>query len=96
MPAAVVVLNETLSAGIADGEKAALLSSWDLVLGLDITRAAREGFEISEEVAALIAERDAARGTKDFATSDAIRDRLQAMGLEVMDTAAGTKVRPNV
>lgn len=96
MPAAVVVLNETVSADLAGGEKAALLGSWDAVLGLDIARAAREGFEISDEVAALISERDSARAARDFATSDAIRDRLQAMGLEVMDTADGTKVRPSV
>ena len=43
---------------------------------------------------ALMAERDAARAAKDFATADAMRDRLDAMGLEVMDTAEGTKVRP--
>jgi len=43
---------------------------------------------------ALVAERDRARAEKDFARSDEIRDRLQAMGLEVMDTPEGTKVRP--
>ena len=46
------------------------------------------------EALALIAERDRARAAKDFARSDEIRDRLQAMGLEVMDTPEGTKVRP--
>jgi cysteinyl-tRNA synthetase len=95
MPAAVVVLNEAVSADVSDGEKFALLDSWDAVLGLDLGRAAREGFEITEEVAALIGERDAAREAKDFSTSDAIRDRLQEMGLEVMDTPSGTKVRPD-
>ena len=41
-----------------------------------------------------MAERDSARADKDYATSDRIRDELAAMGLEVMDTAEGTKVRP--
>ena len=95
MPAAVVVLNETASSAVSDGEKFALLSSWDEVLGLDLGRSAREGFELSDEVVALVAERDAAREAKDFATSDAIRDKLQSMGLEVMDTPSGTKVRPD-
>ena len=43
---------------------------------------------------AFMAERDAAREAKDYATSDRIRDRLASMGLEVMDTPAGTQVRP--
>ena len=42
-----------------------------------------------------MAERDAARAAKDFATSDRIRDELDAMGLEVMDTPEGTRVRPS-
>jgi cysteinyl-tRNA synthetase len=94
LPRALVVLNETVSAAIPDGEKYALLASWDAVLGLDLERDARTRWEPPTEVLALIAERDEARATKDFARSDEIRDRLQAMGLEVMDTPEGTKVRP--
>jgi cysteinyl-tRNA synthetase len=44
----------------------------------------------------LVAERDAARAEKDYARSDEIRDRLQAMGLEVMDTPDGTTIRPRI
>ena len=94
MPEALVVLNETVSAGIGDGEKYALLASWDRVLGLDLERAAREGFEIPSDVRKLVDERDEARKQKDFASSDSLRDRLTEMGWEVMDTADGTKVRP--
>jgi cysteinyl-tRNA synthetase len=93
LPRALVVLNETVTAAIPDGEKAALFASWDEVLGLDLGREAREGFEPSDEVLRLIAERDEARAAKDFARSDGLRERLQAMGLEVMDTPEGTKVR---
>jgi cysteinyl-tRNA synthetase len=94
LPGAVVVLNEAVSAEVPDGEKYALLSSWDAVLGLDLTRLAREGFEVPSDVQALVGERDEARRAKDFARSDLIRDRLTAMGWEVMDTDAGTRVRP--
>jgi cysteinyl-tRNA synthetase len=66
------------------------------VLGLDLERDAREAWEPSDEMRALIAERDAARAAKDFAKADEIRDRLQARGLEVMDTAEGTKIRPRL
>jgi cysteinyl-tRNA synthetase len=94
LPRALVVLNESVTAVIPDGEKTALFASWDEVLGLDLGREAREGFEPSDEVLRLIAERDEARAAKDFARSDGLRERLQAMGLEVMDTPEGTKVRP--
>ena len=94
MPGALVVLNETLSSTIPDGDKYALLSSWDAVLGLDLEKMAREGFEIPLDVEALVTERDRARAAKDFGTSDEIRNRLTAMGWEVMDTDAGTRVRP--
>jgi cysteinyl-tRNA synthetase len=95
MPQALVVLNETVSTGLPPAERAALLSSWDAVLGLDLDRDAREAWEPTPEIRALVAERDTARAAKDFARADELRGRLQAMGLEVMDTVGGTRVRPN-
>jgi len=95
MPAAVVVVNEVAGASdLSDGEKYALLASWDAVLGLDLERGATSGWAPSDEQLALIAERDAARESQDYAESDRLRDELTAMGLEVMDMAEGTKVRP--
>jgi cysteinyl-tRNA synthetase len=96
MPQALVVLNETVSADLPGSERYALLASWDAVLGLDLERDAREGWEPSEEMRALVAERDAARATRDFGRADEIRDRLQALGLEVMDTPEGTRIRPSL
>src|SRR2546426_2190480 len=95
LPAAVVVLNETVSTpDLSAGEKYALLATWDQVLGLDLERLAREDWQPSDEVDELVRRRDEARKAKDFATSDTIRDQLTAMGLEVMDTPEGTRVRP--
>jgi len=95
MPAAVVVVNDLVrSPDVPGSEKYALLASWDDVLGLDIEREATIAWQPTDEMRALIAERDAARAAKDFAASDELRDRLTAMGLEVMDTAEGTTVRP--
>ena len=64
------------------------------MLGLDLEREATAAWEPTAEMRALMAERDAARAAKDFATTDRMRDALAAMGLEVMDTADGTEVRP--
>jgi len=95
MPGAVVVVNELASsADVSDVEKYALLATWDEVLGLDLQREARSSWEPTDETRALMNERDAARAEKDYARSDALRDRLAGMGLEVMDTAEGTRVRP--
>jgi cysteinyl-tRNA synthetase len=49
--------------------------------------------EIDEEAARLVAERDAARGAKDFTRADALRDELTAMGWTVEDTPSGTAIR---
>ena len=94
MPQTVVILHELLGAGVPDLERFALLASWDRVLGLDLTRDVGRTYAPPADVAALVAERDAARARKDYGTSDALRERLEALGLEVADTAAGTVVRP--
>jgi cysteinyl-tRNA synthetase len=95
MPTAVRVVNDLdRTADVPPGEKRALLASWDRVLGLDLEREAEAGWRPGDDVRRLLADRDAAREARDYATSDRIRDELQSMGLEVMDTAEGTRVRP--
>src|SRR5207247_2509967 len=95
MPAAIVVLNEVVgSASVPADEKYRLLADWNDVLGLDLERKAVSHWEPTDEMRATMAERDAAREAKDYATGDRIRDELEAMGLEVMDTPEGTRVRP--
>jgi cysteinyl-tRNA synthetase len=95
LPKALVVLNEAASSDLPAGERYALLALWDAVLGLDLERDARDHWEPTEEMRRLVAERDEARDAKDYQRSDEIRERLQAMGLEVMDTAEGTRIRPS-
>ncbi|GAA1916881.1 cysteine--tRNA ligase [Nocardioides lentus] len=84
------------AAEVADGVRAMLD-----VLGLDPadpawgSRAAGDAEDrltgvVDSLVTALLAERAEARAAKDFATADAIRDRLAAAGLEVTDTPDGS------
>ncbi len=95
LPAAVVIVNELdHSPDVRAVEKYALMASWDHVLGLDIEREATSGWEPSPAMLELMSLRDDARAAKDYATSDRIRDELEALGLEVMDTPEGTRVRP--
>jgi cysteinyl-tRNA synthetase len=46
---------------------------------------------VSSLVQALIEQRQEARARKDFATADAIRDRLKAAGVAVEDTPSGPR-----
>ena len=45
--------------------------------------------EVPEEVRRLACEREAARGARDFAAADALRERIRAAGFEVTDTGEG-------
>ncbi len=80
--------------GISDSEKLTLISDFDRVLGLDLEKKALsedEKEDIDQKVLDLIKEREDARIIKDFARSDEIRDQLKDMGIEIKDTADGTK-----
>jgi len=95
LPSAVVVVNELdRSAEVPPGEKVELLRAWDRVMGLDLEREAREGWTPSDEMLELVGRRDRARAERDYAESDRLREELQAIGLEVMDTPSGTRIRP--
>lgn len=47
--------------------------------------------ELSDDIQALVDQRDEARANKDFATSDKLRDQLKEMGVILEDTPQGTR-----
>ena len=49
--------------------------------------------EADPRIDALLAERQAARAAKDFATADRIRDELASEGIEIVDTPEGPRWR---
>jgi cysteinyl-tRNA synthetase len=51
-----------------------------------------ESDEVDEESARLVAARDEARRSRDFARADALRDELVALGWTVQDTPSGTDI----
>jgi cysteinyl-tRNA synthetase len=108
VPRALGVLHETVRAGntaIADGDKEALRDAYDAVaamtgvLGLSPHDFGRKTDDSSLRavvdalVPAMLAAREAARGRKDYAESDRIRDALAAAGVVVEDTPAGARWR---
>lgn len=68
----------------------ALYRQFSDVLGL-FAQAARE--EIPEEVVRLVEEREAARKKKDWKTSDAIREKITALGYVIQDKKEGPNVK---
>jgi cysteinyl-tRNA synthetase len=103
-PAAIAVVHNTVRQGFtaldSDDEEAALTAAGTVraqlaVLGLDplawpastVDTAARGALE--ELVSELLEQRQTARAARDFATADAVRDRLLAAGITVEDTPDG-------
>ncbi|MFC8801609.1 cysteine--tRNA ligase [Promicromonospora sp. NPDC057138] len=107
VPQALAVVHEHLRAGntaLTSGTDAAVrdelvtLRAMLDVLGLDpadpqwaTSTDDRYAAALDELVRAELKARAAARATKDWATSDAIRDRLAAAGIEVQDSADGAR-----
>ena len=78
--------------GQPDAEAAlAALGEADTVLGL---MAPDEGPVPSDTIAALVADREAAREARDFARADELRTRIEAEGYVLEDTPQGPQIRP--
>ena len=93
-PQALTIFEEVLNAkGLGSGWKRSIAEEMEKVFGLKIFDLARADLRIrptsasitEPEIEAILAQRKEARASKDFATSDKLRDELTAKGVEVMD-----------
>ena len=91
MPRALAAAHEVAAADdLTDPQRAALLLDFDRVLGLDLAAAPpTDEPPLPEGAAELLERREAARQGRDWAASDALRDELAAIGVEVRDTPDG-------
>ncbi|MBU3076353.1 cysteine--tRNA ligase [Sphingomonas quercus] len=94
LPRALPLVEEVASdRTIPAGTRLRLVAAMDLALGLDLMHVTRAALRVRPGQAALdaaaieerLAGRKEARAAKDFARSDAIRDELNAAGVEIMD-----------
>ena len=98
---AITTLYGVLKAPITNVAKLGLFDEFDTVLGLNLLSAAEKkraenaapkaDGDLTAKIEAMIAERAAAKKSKDYARADAIRAELTAMGVTLKDTPNGTE-----
>ncbi|MEA2656120.1 MAG: cysteinyl-tRNA synthetase [Chloroflexota bacterium] len=93
LPAAMALVAELGRSSVPPAAKGRLLRDWDRVLGLDLDRSAPD-MHLPSGAAELLAAREQAREAKDFAKSDALRDKLALLGVAVTDTPQGQRWKP--
>ena len=91
---ALTCVYDVLKADADDATKLYVIGEFDRVLSLDLTKVpesnkADADDDFAKEVEELIAQRTKARAEKDWATADAIRDKLKEMKVVVKDTKDG-------
>lgn len=74
---------------LSSGEKRSLLLRFDQVMGLGVSEWRRT--ELPSDLRELLEQREAARAARDYATADALRDRLAQAGVIIKDTPQGAR-----
>jgi len=73
---------------LTDFQKARVIDEVDSLFGLNLTIQISQE-DIPDTVKVILERRDAARKAKDFKESDALRDELARLGIEVRDSSEG-------
>lgn len=97
MPGAMSIIWEIARSQEKSKKLADLLLEFDEVLGLDIKNAKiylkNNNTIIPEEIEELVSKRNIARGNKDWANSDKLRDEIMARGYSIKDSKDGTIIQ---
>jgi cysteinyl-tRNA synthetase len=98
LPTALALVRETLREDLSADERRWLALDADAVLALDLHRVWETevpGLDatIPLEVATLVDTRNAARRARDFVAADALRERIETLGWDVVDRPEGSDLR---
>jgi len=91
MPQALAVVQELLKSELDAGIKLATVFDYDRVLGFELDKISVDQL-LPDEVQSLTDARRQARNSKNWALSDELRDKIQALGYTVQDSPQGMKV----
>lgn len=83
------IMQRVLGMKVPSSVKLATLSKMDDVLGLGMQQERTRRRNLPERAKELLADRQIAREAKDWKQADILRERLQEMGVMVMDTSEG-------
>jgi len=92
-PAAIALVFDLVARANKDDDLAAAAAAFSICEAVGLELRSEVG-AISDEALETARRRDDARAAKEWATADALRDELVAMGYEVDDTPGGTELRP--
>jgi cysteinyl-tRNA synthetase len=93
MPRAVALTWELVKSDLPASTKKATLCEFDKVLGLRLAEWEPPKEIVSDEVLALVQQREQARAEKRWQDADTLRDQIVAAGYEIEDTPQGPRVR---
>ena len=89
-------INGEIDKGRVGLDEAKLISQALIDLDQVLAIMDKESIEVPQEVMKLFDEREAARKSKDWALSDALRDNISTLGFVVEDSASGSCVKPKL
>ncbi|MGE8365123.1 cysteine--tRNA ligase [Cupriavidus sp.] len=92
LPRALAVLWELVKSNLPPATLRATVDSFDTVLGLGLREWRPAVFDIPENIAVLLSERERARAERNWARADEIRETLNALGWRVEDGKVGQRL----
>lgn len=94
-PLALALMAKMLrSKNLNSKEKNILISHFDKILGLDISKFAAKTVKIPSKVINLLGQREEFRRNKQFIQADHLRQTIESLGYSIYDTPAGPVLKP--
>jgi cysteinyl-tRNA synthetase len=89
----VTEINTLLDTGRADAAGPLVAAWWSVLGAMGLVPRDHSADQVPDDVAAMVAARDAARASKDFGTADTLRAELESLGWLIEDGAQGGRAR---